>query len=685
MLFACKTSAIAQQSVMDSLKLLLEDVIEDTTRIDLLNQLSFGHHQIDVSLCRSYGEEALFLSEQINDSLRICKSYNRLAIAANIVGDNLHAKDYLKKSLEIARAINEESLILACSHNLGLAYKQSGDIEKALEYFLFVIKIDEKNGDMKSAVLTLANIGNLYLSLKDTKKAYTYLKRAVEVSEKYSTKVKRTHPYQCMGDYYVNVKEYDKAIDILNKALVLSKEFEQNLRSATILRLLGICRFNLNDVTAAIRNFGEAEKLLIKTSDKQVDLLKLYETWAMVYIDIGEFEKALIKANKGIALTKDNKLDVSEQSFLSILARISEKTGRYQEALEYHKAASILQDSLQLLSNEKTILELDAEYQLEKKEIDNELLRVQQEKSLTEIKVKNNYIKFFLILALLFGIVAFQLFRANSLKNNYNKALQYEVSIRTAELNESNKQLKKSNGQLERFAYIASHDLKTPIRNIISFADLLERKLSQDKDDQALEYLSFIKAGGKRMNALVKDILDYSKLKDKNTSGPNDKIDLNLLCEEIRNTIFSVLKEKNATIKIEKSLPVVEGNYSSMYLLFKNLIENAIKYNISSNPIIKLSYQIDKGSFLIIFADNGIGIPEEFQSSIWDMFSRLHNQEEYEGTGLGLATCKKIMEAYEGSISVTSKENEGSVFKLKFPISYLVETNNKENELVQLA
>ena len=316
---------------------------------------------------------------------------------------------------------------------------------------------------------------------------------------------------------------------------------------------------------------------------------------------------------------------------------------------------------------------------MEKKEFDNELLRVQQEKSLTELKIKNNYINFFLILATLFGIVAFLLFRANTLKNNYNKMLQDEVSKRTTELYQSNIQLKKSNAQLERFAYIASHDLKTPIRNIISFTDLLERKLCDDKDGQALEYLNFIRSGGKRMNALVKDILDYSKLTDSSAMQSNEKIDLNLLCEEIKNTIYSTLEAKNAHIDIITELPVIKGNYSSMYIVFKNLIENAIKYNTSSNPLVEISHEYMMDSFLISVSDNGIGIPVEYQSSIWDMFSRLHNHDEYEGTGLGLATCKKIMDAYEGSISVSSKEGKGSTFELKFPISYLFEENSEKN------
>ena len=118
-------------------------------------------------------------------------------------------------------------------------------------------------------------------------------------------------------------------------------------------------------------------------------------------------------------------------------------------------------------------------------------------------------------------------------------------------------------------------------------------------------------------------------------------------------------------------MPVFVGNYSSMYLLFKNLIENAVKYNNSSQPTINLSYRNRKESFSIFVSDNGIGIPEEYQTGIWEMFSRLHNQDEYEGTGLGLATCKKIMENYGGNISVISEVGKGSTFELVFPSSYL--------------
>ena len=494
-----------------------------------------------------------------------------------------------------------------CSHNLGIAYEESGNKAKALEYLLIALQMDEKRGDKESMVSTLTNIGILYLSLEDMDMAYAYLKRAVESSDAYGNPIERAHPYQTMGDFYVQTKEFDKAIEILDKALVLSKEYDQNLRSAGVLKLLGICRFNQGEVAKAVDNFKEAENLLLNTGEKQVELLFLYQSWANVYLELGDYEKSSAKANKGIALARESKKAEHLQNFLTILGKISEKSGSYKEAFTYHKMASELQDSLQHLRNEETILELDAKYQLEKKEFDNELLRVQQEKSLTELKIKNNYINFFLILATLFGIVAFLLYRAYTLKNNYNKMLQDEVSKRTTELYQSNIQLKKSNAQLERFAYIASHDLKTPIRNIISFTDLLERKLCDDNDSQALEYLSFIRSGGKRMNALVKDILDYSKLTDSSAMQSNEKIDLNLLCEEIKNTIYSTLEAKNAHIDIITELPVIKGNYSSMYIVFKNLIENAIKYNTSSNPLVEISHEYMMDSFLISVSDKGIG------------------------------------------------------------------------------
>lgn len=232
-------------------------------------------------------------------------------------------------------------------------------------------------------------------------------------------------------------------------------------------------------------------------------------------------------------------------------------------------------------------------------------------------------------------------------------------------LEEKTKQLLLSNQELERFAYIASHDLKTPLNNIISFSLLLKKELKDIVNPKVHQYFGFIQDGSVKMNQLIKDVLEYSKLSA--TVVDEELIDLNELVNEIKISISEYINERNAIIKVNNTLPTIKSNHAKMYLLFKNLIENGIKYNESFIPTVEIDVKKEAEYYLFIIADNGIGINEEFHASIFNMFSRLHNSSQYEGTGLGLSLSKKIVEGLSGSIYVESEtssilKNRGTKF-----------------------
>ncbi len=669
-LFSYSTS-FAQSHQIDSLKKVLFKQADDTSRVDILLKLSFEHYQIDVSECRSFAEEALRLSENLNDSRRIALSYNCLGIASDLEGYSSQAISYWEKCLELSERNNFLISKMKSLNNLGIAHKEKGNIEKSLQYFLDALKIEENIGNLKQSVNTLSNIGYLYISMNDMEHAFKYLEQAISTGEQAGIKSILSHPYQRMGEYYVHEKDYKPALNYLNKAYDICKEYAHNLRLSTTLRLIGECKYYLGMEEDAITSFQEAESMLITIGEKYTELFTLYQTWAMVYSDFGNYEKAFEKAKKGFALANKNKLEASKLSSLRLLAELYEKVGNHKEALFHYKAASAQLDSLHLLSKEDLLVEIETKYQSEKKEVENKLLRAQQEKINSELKTKNALIITTILILLLVGMVAFLLQRANKIKQDYNEELQGQVTERTKELKDSNTQLKQSNEELEKFAFIASHDLRTPLHNIICFTDLLERQLGNQEDEKIQEYLNFIKDGGKRMNFLIEDVLEYSQLTKPQYNGDSEVIDLNKLCKELTNTIQSTIKERQVKIEIDQPLPTVIGNYTSFFLLFKNLIENAIKYNESAKPIVKIQYKINPDSFSLSFIDNGIGIQEEYFDRIWDMFSRLHNHSQYAGTGLGLATCKKIMDNLNGEINVSSTLEEGSTFELIFPKSYL--------------
>ncbi|MEL7533621.1 MAG: ATP-binding protein, partial [Bacteroidota bacterium] len=233
------------------------------------------------------------------------------------------------------------------------------------------------------------------------------------------------------------------------------------------------------------------------------------------------------------------------------------------------------------------------------------------------------------------------------------------------DLKSKNQELEQANSDLERFAFVASHDLKTPLRNINNFLGLIERRLPKPVPPELQEYLQIASNNARHMYYLIEDILQYSRL-DKQPEV--FVIDLNMIARRARMQLSDYIEETGAEI-IVGELPHIMGNEGQLELLFQNLIENGIKYNEAEVPQVNiLSEELD-GRNIIRITDNGIGIEDIYQSKIFDMFYRLHTQDRYEGTGIGLAICKKIVEKNRGKISLNSQFGQGTTFVLDFPLA----------------
>lgn len=228
-------------------------------------------------------------------------------------------------------------------------------------------------------------------------------------------------------------------------------------------------------------------------------------------------------------------------------------------------------------------------------------------------------------------------------------------------LESNNQALKSANEALERFAYVASHDLKTPLRTILGFAELLEKDYKNNKTERFPIYLSQVKQGARQMNELIKNTLEYSRIS--HMTEEKKWIDLN----EIIATIH-IAYATDKSVKISPStLPKILSEENQVLSLFQNLIENGIKYNDKPLKIIEINHSETPYSIQITVKDNGIGISKKFHAQIFTMFKRLHTNQKYEGTGLGLAICEKIVDNMNGQISLTSVEGEGTTFYIDLP------------------
>ncbi len=261
---------------------------------------------------------------------------------------------------------------------------------------------------------------------------------------------------------------------------------------------------------------------------------------------------------------------------------------------------------------------------------------------------------------------------------NARHKIEEVVALRTKELAEVNHALQQTNRELEQFAYIASHDLQEPLRKVSTFAQMLARNLGE-LDDKSKGYIDKITASTMRMSQLIRDVLDFSQLSLSNASFIT--VDLNKIVEDIFSDFELIVEEKQAQINLSP-LPKIVAVPLQMQQLFSNLISNALKFNSSSvHPVITITSETlsaeelgeHKGLlpgvdyYQIKVADNGIGFNEKYAESIFGIFQRLHGKQEYAGTGIGLALCKKIIQNHHGDIWATSPATGGSAFYILLP------------------
>jgi signal transduction histidine kinase len=244
--------------------------------------------------------------------------------------------------------------------------------------------------------------------------------------------------------------------------------------------------------------------------------------------------------------------------------------------------------------------------------------------------------------------------------DSVHRQLQATVILREKDISERQRieaELARSNTDLQRFAYIAAHDLQEPLRTIVSFSQLLTLRYRTSLSGEAQQLLDFIVKGGVRMQELIHALLCYAQVSGSFQTEPTDA---NAALEISLSNLQSKMDETQATVSHDH-LPVVLGEKTQLIRLFDNLLSNALKYRGERSPRLHISLQQRDSDCTISVQDNGIGIDPKYQNQIFGLFQRLHSTE-YPGTGLGLATCRRIVERFGGRIWVESRESEGSKF-----------------------
>ncbi|MCB1745161.1 MAG: CHASE domain-containing protein [Gammaproteobacteria bacterium] len=250
-----------------------------------------------------------------------------------------------------------------------------------------------------------------------------------------------------------------------------------------------------------------------------------------------------------------------------------------------------------------------------------------------------------------------------SVSSTNRMALRYADQMNAALLDKT-RALARSNEELEQFAYAASHDLQEPLRMVSAFTDLLRQRYQGQLDEKAQQYIGFAADGARRMQVLLKELLDYARVDRANQRF--ERVDCRTLLTAIEHDMHQTFKQRGAELEVGE-LPEVWGNPALLQLLFQNLVSNGLKFNESPHPRISIMASRSERGVEFRVIDNGIGIAPEYREKIFTIFERLHDEGSYPGTGIGLAICKKIVSRHSGSIEVQSALGGGTTFKVVLP------------------
>ena len=571
-----------------------------------------------------FTQKFIQLAQQQNDSLRQIDAYNDFAIIHHDRMKLDTALHYYRRALQIAKNLQIPDRISLLSNNIGIIFGQQGVVDHSLSYFEQGLAIATTIKDTILIEQALTNIGRWHIEFGNLQDGVDTLLTAKAYSEALNNKSGLISILNFLGLAYSKQGKFEASHSSLQEALMLSEEPQFLFEKARISVLLGTI-------------LGQME----------------------------EYDQALHSISAGLAIAQQEEFKKVILEAFQALSSVYEAKGAFKKALMHEKEYNILYQEIFSENANNRQAEEEAIFQIGLKELENEKLK--QQATAKEILVRNQKLLIFaiMLILLLVSIIALVLFRNHRKINELNQGLEAAVSQKTEELQRSNQELIQSNNELQSFAYMASHDMKEPLRNINSYAALLKRKIEANLDTQGMNFLENIRRSARNLHHLVEDVLLFSLHSNQNQKI--EEVDFNKLMPRVEEACQRWIQEKGGIINY-KELPIIKGNSNQWFMILKNLVENGLKYNKHPKPCIQIEYHKNAHHHQLIISDNGIGIDKKYHQQIFDLFKRLHTRAEIEGTGLGLATCKKFLEQMGGQIYIESELGKGSIFYCEWPL-----------------
>ncbi len=616
------SEAVFSQSSVESLRTMLRDQIQDTTRVRILNELGLKYTYSSTDSALFYAQQALSISERINYSPGGAKAHYVLTPIYRLLGNYPEALKSGLESLQYYRSV-QDSTQLACSlNNLGSIFFRMEDYDKALSYYQQSLTIWKDLEIELSQAVQFVNIGNVYKLRNELDKALEYYHQALAINRRISPKLQTSINLENIGSLYVNQGEYDLALPYLFESLEISKEINDQQGIASITRYI-----------------------------------------AEVYHQTDQAQKSLEYAKLSLEVAATNKLKIEAAEASLILSDTYSKARDYQKALKFFRLHTTYNDSIYNTTRLRELSSLENNYEMRQKEQE---LKIQEQTIALlnqDSKIDRLWRNIMAGGLLIIGLLGFLVYKFQRLRNRKNAQLLANQQIVTQKLRELD--MTKS-----RFFANISHEFRTPLTLItVPLKELYDGKYKGNPK----KLYGLMLRSGKRLLGLINQLLDLSKIESGMMLLKPAKFELVSFLKPVLASYESLSESRLIHFKIKTPSDPVWLYFDAEKLekIVHNLVSNAFKFTEEGGMVsVELVVSEKEEVVHIIIRDTGKGIPRDQLDHVFNRFYQVDNSQtrENEGTGIGLALTKELVELHQGKITVESKVNEGSSFSIILPM-----------------
>ncbi len=615
----------AQQYAEEGLRIALQvkDKKATANLSNMIAQVYRIHGNFKASL--NHLQQALHIQKELKDKINIANIYNSIGVIHENQDNYAEALRFYAKSLNTFEQLKNEMGQANVRNNIGIVQFKRGNYIAALENYYAALQVYESLKVESQLASTYNNIGVIYKRQGDITRARCYYDKCLHIRKRLGDKSGIALSFMNIGNLLKEQGTYEEALEYHQNSLQL--------------------RSNINDRETGFSHLSIASTFL-KLKQLNESAKHYLEAWQLSQeVKIGSMEVQALEGLVRIYFMHEHPMQIEAM----IVAGMGEQYKGIEallhhalqtaEKIEHTNAISTVCEALGTLYQQKDDFEQAFFYLKKHIEFNKKLLDAQKLDAINQLQNKH------------------ELDQREKLQK-INSELEETVRIRTEQLTYQNLQLKE-------YARIVAHDLKEPVRNISTFSNLLEQRFSDILDEEGKEYLHFILFNTRHIDQLLKDLMTYTVLSN-NEIADCAPISLNDILSNLQQILFSRIQETGTHLDIS-SLPSIKAQATHINQLFQNLLQNAIKFRRKDVPcVIKVNAVEQATHYLFSIKDNGIGIPLSFQKEVFRIFNRL-DKKRFEGTGIGLAICQKIISMYGGEIWLESQEGVGTTFFFTLP------------------